>query len=510
MAGDPKIIFVAAASGGIFKSVNNGLTWKPVFDEEGTSLSIGDLAIAPSDPNIVWAGTGEPNSRQSSSWGDGVYKSLDGGETWTFMGLRDTQRVGRVVIDPQNPDIVFVAALGHLWGPNPERGLFRTKDGGKTWQKVLSINDDTGVVDVAMEAGGRILYAAAYQRRRRAWGFVGGGPHSGLYRSLDGGDTWTKLTKGLPEGDIGRIGLAISPEPPPHRLCHHREQERGGVYRSDDRGETWTRNSDFNHRPMYYSQVRVDPLNPDKVWALGSPLFVSIDAGKTFTQRRHGRQDPRRPPRPLDQPHRPRPSHARQRRRPLHVIRGCKNWNFIDNLPIGQYYAIGIDNREPYWIYGGTQDNGTWGIPSRTYSSLGILNADVVNIAYGDGFYAAVDPKDPRVVYSESQSGRLYLVDLVTREEKGIAPVPENPEEKYRWNWSSPLITSPHDPDVVYYGGNKLFRSRDRGHSWEAISPDLTRNLDWKKLPIMGIVRNDDTLSRDDGVDHYGTLTTIS
>ncbi len=509
VAGDPKIIFIGAASGGIFKSVNNGLTWKPVFDEEGVSLSIGDLAIAPSDPNIVWTGTGEPNSRQSSSWGDGVYKSLDGGETWMFMGLRETQRVGRIVIDPQNPDIVFIAALGHLWGPNPERGLFRTKDGGKTWEKVLFINADTGVVDVAMEAGGRILYAAAYQHRRRAWGFVGGGPHSGLYRSLDGGDSWAKLAKGLPEGDTGRIGLAISPSQP-QVVYAIIENKKGGVFRSDDRGETWTRKSDFNHRPMYYSQIRVDPWNPDKIWALGSPLFVSIDGGKTFTSDGTGEK--------IHVDH-----HALwiNPNDPDHLLlggdggfymsyEGSKNWNFVDNLPIGQYYAIGIDSREPYWIYGGTQDNGAWGIPGRTYSSLGITNADVVNISYGDGFYAAVDPKDQRVIYSESQMGRLYLVDLVTREEKGIAPVPENPEEKYRWNWSTPLIISSHDPDVVYYCGNRLFKARNRGHSWEAVSPDLTKNQDWKKIPIMGVVRDDNTLSRDDGVAHYGTLTTIS
>ncbi|HCS49562.1 MAG TPA: hypothetical protein DIW61_15465 [Candidatus Aminicenantes bacterium] len=509
LVNDPKIIFVAAASGGIFKSVNNGLTWKPVFDEEGVSLSIGDLAIAPSDPNIIWAGTGEPNSRQSSSWGDGVYKSLDGGETWMFMGLRETQRVGRIVIDPQNPDTVFVAALGHLWGPNPERGLFRTKDGGKTWDKVLSVNEDTGVVDVAMETGGRILYAAGYQHRRRAWGFVGGGPHSGLYRSLDGGDSWAKLTKGLPEGDSGRIGLAISPSHP-QIVYAIIENKKGGVFRSEDRGETWTRRSDFNHRPMYYSEIRVDPRNPDKIWALGSPLFVSIDGGKTFTSEGTGEK--------IHVDH-----HALwiNPNNPDHLMlggdggfymsyEGSKNWNFIDNIPIGQYYAIGIDNREPYWIYGGTQDNGSWGIPSLTYSALGITNADIVNIAYGDGFYAAVDPKDHRVIYSESQTGRLYLVDLITREEKGIAPLPEKPEEKYRWNWSSPLIISPHDSKVVYYGGNRLFRSRDKGHSWETVSPDLTKNIDWKKIPIMGVVRNDETLSRDDGVAHYGTINSIS
>jgi len=506
---NPKIIFVGTASGGIFKTENNGITWRPVFDEEGTSLSIGDLAIAPSDPTIVWAGTGEPNGRQSSSWGDGVYKSLDGGENWKYMGLKETQRIGRIVIHPQNPDIVFVAALGHLWGPNPERGLYRTLDGGKTWAKVLEINSDTGVVDVAMEDNGRILYAAAYQSRRRAWGFVGGGPGSGIYRSLDGGSTWEKMTHGLPGGDTGRIGLAIAPSHP--RIVYAIiENKNGGIFRSEDRGETWTRMNDFNPRPMYYSQIRVDPKNPDKIWVLGTLLSVSIDGGKTFTSERTGEK--------IHVDH-----HALwiNPRDPDHMILGndgglyitydgAKNWHFLDNLPIGQYYAIGIDARSPYWIYGGTQDNGSWGIPSRTYSRLGIMNSDVVNISYGDGFYTAVDPTDHTIIYNESQNGRLYRVDLITREEKGIRPVPEDPKEKYRWNWSCPLIISPHDPKTVYYGGNKLFKTTDGGHSWQVISPDLTKNQDWKKIPIMGVVRSDDTLSRDDGVAHYGTLTTIS
>jgi len=509
VAGNPKIIFLATASGGIFKTVNNGVTWKPVFDEEGTSLSIGDIAIAPSDPAVVWAGTGEPNGRQSSSWGDGVYKSLDGGENWAYMGLKETRRVGRLVIHPKNPDIVYLAALGHLWGPNPERGLYRTMDGGKTWTKVLEINPDTGVVDVAMEDNGRILYAAAYQSRRRAWGFVGGGPGSGLYRSLDGGNTWAKLTKGLPDGDTGRIGLAIAPSHP-HIVYAIIENKKGGVFRSEDRGETWTRMSDFNHRPMYYSQIRVDPKNPDKIWALGSPFFVSIDGGKTFTSEGTGEK--------IHVDH-----HALwiNPNDPDHMLLGndgglyvtydgTRNWHFLDNLPIGQYYAIGLDTRTPYWIYGGTQDNGSWGIPSRTYSMLGIMNSDVVNISYGDGFYAAVDPTDHTTIYNESQTGRLYRVDLITREEKVIRPVPQDAKEEYRWNWSCPLIISPHDPKTVYYGGNKLFKTMDGAHSWEVISPDLTKNQDWKKIPIMGVARNEDTLSRDDGVSHYGTLTTIS
>ena len=504
----PQIIFVATASGGLFKTVNNGVTWRPVFDEEGTSLSIGDVAIAPSDANVVWLGTGEPNSRQSSSWGDGVYRSLDGGETWTFAGLRDTHHVGRIVVHPRNPDVVFVAALGHLWGPNAERGLYRTRNAGKTWDRVLGIDNDTGVVDVAIDQDGRTLFAAAYQRRRRAWGFVGGGPGSALYRSLDGGDTWEKLGGGLPAGTLGRIGVEISRSNPDvvYALVEHKTA--GGVYRSNDRGATWTRQNALNPRPMYYSQIRIDPKNPDKVWVLGG-VAMSLDGGKTFrteglSDRVHTDHhalwiDPNDPDRLL----------LGNDGGLYFSYDGARNWDFIDNLPIGQYYDIDIDGRDPYWVYGGTQDNGTWGIPSRTSSQLGITNMDVVNIAYGDGFYTAIDPRDPRTIYANSQSGRTYLVDLDTREEKGIRPVPADPKEEYRFNWSTPMLISPHDPNVVYYGGNKLFRTSDRGQRWEVIGPDLTRNQEWKKLPLMG-ERNDDTLSRDDGVSDYGTITTIS
>jgi len=521
VAENPKIIFIASASGGIFKSVNNGVTWKPVFDEEGSSLSIGDIAISPSDPNIVWLGTGEANNRQSSSWGDGVFKSVDGGETWKYMGLKETHHIGRIVINPQDPEIVYVAAVGHLWGANPERGLYRTKDGGKTWEKILFINNDTGVGDVAIEKNGRVLFASAYQRRRRAWGFVGGGPHSGLYRSLDGGDTWEKLIKGLPQGDTGRIGLDIS-RSHPNIVYSTVENKNGGIFRSEDEGETWTRMNEMNPRPSYYSQIRIDPSNPNKIWVLGTQLSVSIDGGKTFSI---AAVETRTSPASQQAGENVHVDHHAlwiDPNDPDHLFLGndggfymsydgSKNWHFLDNLPIAQYYAIGIDTRDPYWIYGGTQDNGTWGIPSRTYSTrLGIRNSDVINISDGDGFYAAVDPKDHRAIYAEMQGGRLFFVNLETKEEKTIFPVPEDPKEEYRFNWNSPLILSPHDSNILTFGGNKLFKSADRGHSWEVISPDLTRNEDWKKIPIMGIVRNENTLSRDDGVSNFGTITSIS
>jgi len=509
VVGRPQIIFVAAASGGIFKSADNGVTWKAVFDEEGTSLSIGDIGIAPSDDNIIWAGTGEPNSRQSSSWGDGVYKSLDGGETWQLMGLTDTHHVGRVVIHPRNPDIVFVAALGHLWGPNEERGLFRTKDGGKTWEKVLYLNADTGAVDVAIEDNGRVMYASLYQRRRRAWGFVGGGPSSGLYRSLDGGDTWQKLNNGLPRGDTGRIGISIS-QTHPNIVYAIIENKRGGVFRSENRGDTWTFVNKLNPRPMYYSQIRVDPTNPNKVWVLGTYLYVSIDGGKTFTKKKTGEK--------IHVDH-----HALwiNPNNPDHLLlgndggfyisyNGSKTWDFIDNIPIAQFYAIGIDTRNPYWIYGGAQDHGAFGLPSRTYSRLGITNADCVNIVYGDAFHVVVDPENPHLIYSENQEGRVLFINQKTGEERYIRPVPDDPEEEYRFAWKCPLIMSPHDSLTVYYGGNKLFKTTNQGNSWQEISPDLTKNQDWKKLPIMGKERNDDTLSRDDGVGNFGTLSSIS
>ncbi|MCL4847837.1 MAG: glycosyl hydrolase [Acidobacteria bacterium] len=507
--GDTSTIFVATASGGLFKTVNHGVTWKAVFDEAGGSLSIGDVTIAPSDRNIVWVGTGEPNNRQSSSWGDGVYKSVDGGETWRHMGLAETHHIGRIAIDPRNPDVVYVAALGRLWGANEQRGLFKTTDGGQTWEKVLYVDPDTGVVDVALGADGRTLFAAAYQRRRRAWGFVGGGPGSGLYRSQDAGATWEKLAGGLPSGNVGRIGVEIS-RSHPHIVYATYQHKDGGVFRSEDRGRTWARVNELNPRPMYYSKIRIDPRNPQKVWVLGTLLHLSEDGGRTFRTEGTGEL--------IHVDH-----HALwiNPDNPEHMVLGndgglyfsydgSRHWHFVDNLPIGQYYDIGVDTREPYWIYGGTQDNGTWGIPSRTASALGITNADVVNIAYGDGFYTEVDPADHRVIYANSQNGRAYLVDLDTREERGIRPVPGDPKERYRFNWSTPLLVSPHDSKVVYYGGNKLFRTSNQGQTWEEASPDLTRNLDWKTLPIMGAERNADTLSRDDGVADYGTITTIA
>jgi len=505
----PSTIFVGAAGGGVWRSRNNGVTWDATFDAVGASISIGDIAIAPSDPNVVWVGTGEPNNRQSSTWGLGVYRSLDGGTTWQPMGLSDTHHVGRIVIDPHDPDVVFVAALGHLWGPNPERGLYRTRDGGRTWEKVLHVDDDTGVVDVALDADGRTMYAATYQRRRAAYGFVGGGPGSGLWRSLDGGDSWQRLEHGLPGGATGRIGIAIAPSNT-DIVYATIENAGGGVFRSEDRGATWTKVSSVTPRPMYYSQIRVDPTNCDKVWMLGTYLMVSIDGGKTFTSEGTAERihvdhhalwiDPSDP------------GHMMLGNDGgLHFTwDGGETWDYINNLPIAQFYDVDVDDRDPYWLYGGAQDNGSWATPSRTSKLIGITADDVLNLAYGDGFYATADLASPRYVYASSQNGRAYRVDLETREEKGIRPITSDPDDTLRWSWSTPQLRSPHDPSTVYYGAQRLFRTRDGGASWTSISPDLTRNLDWRSIPLMGVVRDSTTLSRDDGVAAYGTVTTIA
>ena len=374
---NPNIVYVGTASGGVWKTTNNGTTWEPIFDKESVS-TIGDIAIAPSDPAVVWVGTGEPNNRQSSSWGDGAYKSLDGGKTWKKMGLEATRHIGRIVIHPKNPDVVYVAALGHLWGSNRDRGVYKTVDGGNTWVQVLKINEDTGVSDIAMDPESPdTLYAAAYERRRTPFGFNGGGPDSAIYKTTNGGANWKKLTKGLPYengGDTGRIGLDIYRKDTNivYVIVQH---EKGGTYRSEDKGETWKKMGDTNPRPSYYSQIRIDPNNDLRIWELGAPMFYSEDGGKTFSTQRvqkiHG------------------DFHAMwiDPADSNHMITGSdggihwsydagKSWDFINTIAIGQFYEIGLDNEKPYHICGGLQDNGSWCGPVQTLARDGIANED--------------------------------------------------------------------------------------------------------------------------------------
>lgn len=483
---NPAVIYVAGSTGGIFKTTNNGVSWEPIFDEAGPTLSIGDMAIAPSDPEIIWVGTGESNGeQQAASLGDGVYRSLDGGATWQHMGLAGTRFIHRLAVHPNNPDIVFVAAPGHRWGPNEERGLFRTTDGGLTWEKVLYINENTGVVEVAMEDNGRVLYAAAYQRRRHAWGNLTGGPDSGIYRSMDGGTTWKKLGGGLPEGILGKTGIAIAKSSPNVVYASIGDVD-GGLYRSEDRGETWDRVNDLR-TSYWYGNIYVDPVNENKVWTMGTQLDVSIDGGKTFendwtAQGIHVDHHVMWI-NPQNTDHMVMGNDGG-----FHITYdGARSWSFINNIPIAQFYVIGVDDRDPYHVYGGLQDNGTWGMPSRNYSRVGILNEDVVNVGGGDGFVPVIDPRDYTTLYVESQFGALRKVDLVTGRSEGIRPTPEDTTEVYRFNWNSPILISQHDPDDIYFGGNKLFKTTDKGESWEVISPDLTRNENPSEWEIMGL-----------------------
>jgi photosystem II stability/assembly factor-like uncharacterized protein len=513
--GAPDAIYVATASGGIFKSTNQGTSWTPVFDGVDAMMSVGDVAVAPSNASIVWAGTGEANNRQSSSWGDGVYKSTDAGKTWTSVGLNDTRHIARILVHPTNADIVYVAAQGHLWGSNAERGVFKTVDGGKTWTRALFVDDNTGATDLVMDPQNPdVLYAATYQRQRKTWGFNGGGPGSGIYRTDDAGATWRKLTNGLPHGDKGRIGLDIFRGD--GRIVYAVVEAAGrenGIYRTVNRGETWEQISNLNPRPMYYSQIRLDPKDRNRVYILGSNrgFYVSDDGGKDFRDvfsTVHSEDhalwiDP-------DDPN--------------HLIAGGdggvsiswdrgQTWQFRDNLPIGQFYEISADMGDPYTVCGGLQDNGLWCVPSATRLRTGISNRDAFNIGSGDGFYARIDPADPQTVVVESQEGRATRVNLATFERQAIAPLP--PERlpagvRERWNWNTPIVMSSFDPKVLYMGSNMLFRSPDRGVTWKAISPDLTANVNRDTLTLMGAPVPEGALSRHDGTTSFSTLTTIA
>lgn len=510
--GAPDAIYVATASGGIFKSTTAGTSWFPIFDEVNAMQSIGDITVAPSNPNIVWTGTGEANNRQSSSWGDGVYKSVDAGLHWKNVGLKETRHIGRIVIHPANPDVVYVAAVGHLWGSNPDRGVFKTTDGGETWKKVLFVDDNTGATDLIMDPQDpQTLFAATYQRQRKAWGFNGGGPGSGIYRTYDGGAAWTRLAAGLPRGDKGRIGLDVFQKD--GRIVYATVEARdGGLFRSVDRGENWERLTSMNPRPMYYSQVRIDPNDKNRVYILGSNrgFYISDDGGRNFREvfsTVHSEDhalwiDP-------DDTN--------------HLILGGdggvsiswnrgENWMFRDNLPIGQFYEINVDMRDPYYVCGGLQDNGLWCIPSATRNRNGIANSDAYNIGGGDGMYAAIDPKDPNTIYIESQNGNINRVNLTTMERQAIVPIPpeRGPNEaRYRWNWDTPVVISNFDSATIYMGANFLFKSTNRGATWAPISPDLTSNINRDNLEMMGGKIPPDALSRHDGQSTYSALTTI-
>ncbi len=466
-------IYVGSASGGVWKSVNGGNTFKPIFDKH--TQSIGAVTIDPSNPRTLWVGTGESWVRNSVSVGDGIYKTTDGGENWQHMGLEDSEHLSRILVDPKNSDTVYACATGHLWNSNSERGVYKTSDGGKTWQRVLFANEDTGCAMIAMDPqDSKLLYAAMWQFRRKPYTFTSGGPGSGLFKSTDGGAHWKKLSKGLPEGDLGRIGIAVASSRA-SVIYAAVEAKHSALFRSDDLGETWTEmNSGQNivARPFYFANLYIDPKDYNRVYKPATGLVVSDDGGKTFSGiggRVHS------------------DFHAMwiNPANPDQLFVGTdgglyssedrgNNWRFIANLPLSQFYHVSYDAERPYNVYGGLQDNSSWYGPSRAVS--GIQNRDWRSVYGGDGFWVFQDPMDPDYVYAEYQGGNLARINRRTLETKDIKPFPDAGEKKFRFNWNAPVHVSPTRKGTIYFGSQFLFRSRDHGDSWERISPDLTTN----------------------------------
>lgn len=521
---DSRVVYVATAAGGILKTTNGGTSWNFVFDKESVS-SIGDIAITPTNPSIIWAGTGEANNRQSGSWGNGIYKSMDGGKTWKRMGLENTMHIARIVINPRDPNVVYVAATGNLWAASPDRGVYRTMDGGKTWSQVLKVNEDTGATDIAIDpVSPTILYAATYQRRRAVFGFNGSGEGSALWKTNDGGDTWQKIAKGMPydvesapnpkaEGltETGRNAVVVYPKDPNivYALVEH---ANGGIYRSNDKGETWTRMADITQspRPMYFSQIRIDPNNDQRLWMAGVTMQYSDDGGKTWSQN-FSRA-----------PHADTHAIWIDPNDSNHLIMGNdgginitydrgKTWDYANTVPIGQFYEVGADNGRPYKICGGLQDNNAWCGPSMSFNPRGITNDDWYTIGGGDGFYAQPDPNDTTIVYTESQDGNVLRRNVVTGESKSIRPREDDGEPLFRFQWNSPIVVSQFEPNTIYYAGNYLFKSTNRGDSWTKVgNTDLTTGVDRNTLSIMGKVPDKNTRSRHDGVENFPAITTIS
>lgn len=480
--GDANVVYVATGSGGLWKTVNGGTTWKPLFERQGT-FSIGDIALAPGNPDVVWVGTGEANPRNSVSFGDGVYKSTDAGKTWQHMGLRDTERISAIVIHPQNPDLVYVGALGHAFGPNEERGVFMTTDGGKTWTKTLYIDKEHGVADLEIDpTNPNILYAGMWSFERKAWTHRSGSEKGGVFKSIDAGRSWKRLSNGLPKL-VGRISVKVAPSNS-NVVYALIEAKEGTLYRSDDRGETFkqvSKDAQIVSRGFYYTTLRVDPLNENHIYAVASTLFVSIDGGKTFrsiTGRTHIDyhalwMDPKNPKRMWQ---------GQDGGIAVSYDAG-DTWEYVNNIPLGQFYQISADNRLPfYYVMGGLQDNGAWTGPSRTREPAGILNDDWRMVSFGDGFYVLNHADDPEIYISESQGGNILRTDFRTREQQAVNPWGRGSGggpalgAKYRFHWNAPIIVSPHDKNTVYFGGNVVFKSTDFAKTWEPVSSDLTTN----------------------------------
>src|SRR5438874_3229417 len=503
--------FVASASGGVWKTVNDGTTWTPVFDREG-SYSIGAIAIDPKNPLTVWVGTGENNSQRSVSYGSGLYRSDDGGKTWKNVGLKTSEHIGRIATDPKDSNGVYVAAQGPLWGPGGDRGLFKTTDGAKTWKNILNISENTGVTDVVIDPQNpETVYAASYQRRRHMFTLIDGGPESAIYKSTDAGATWNKLRAGLPTTDMGRIGLAISPVDSNVIYATIEAADRkGGIFRSNDRGGSWEKRNEFDAGAMYYAHVVADPKDVERIYVMNVFLMVSDDGGRTL--RRLGERS----------------KHVDNHEIWIdpnnndHYLVGCDggvyesydrgtNWFFKSNLPVTQFYDITTDNATPFYnVFGGAQDNYAFGGPARTRNASGIVNSDWFVTQGGDGFRTQVDPEDPNVIYAELQGGNIVRDDKRTGERIGIQPQPARGEDPLRWHWDSPFIISPHSHTRLYFAADKLFRSDDRGDTWRVISGQLSRGLDRDKLPVMGKIQSIDAVAKNQSTAFFGNASALA
>jgi len=502
--------YVAAASGGVWKTTNHGTTFSPIFDNYG-AYSVGCVTLAPTNVNTVWIGTGENNNQRSVAYGDGVYKSVDGGKSFKNMGLKSSEHIGKIIVHPTNEDIIWVAAYGPLWSKGGERGVYKSINGGETWKKTLKISEHTGIAEIAIDPKNPMtLYASAHQRRRREWTYIGGGPESGLYKSSDGGETWREINSGLPTGEMGRIGIAVSPVNTDYLYAIIEARgDKSGFFRSTNRGESWSKMSNYKTSGNYYQEIICDLTDVDKVFSMNTWLHHTEDGGKTFEKTGETSKhvdnhciwiDPNNPD---------------------HWIVGCDggiyetynhatDWKYYSNLPIIQFYKVATDNDSPFYnIYGGTQDNNSMGGPSASINNAGILNSDWFITNGGDGFESAIDPINPNIAYAQAQYGWLVRYDKISGERTPIQPMPGKDELAYRWNWDSPLLISPHDNKTLYFCANKVFKSTNRGDDWETISPDLSQQIDRNKLPVMDQVWSIDAVMKNKSTTIYGNIVAL-
>jgi photosystem II stability/assembly factor-like uncharacterized protein len=504
-------IYVAASAGNIWKTTNNGTTWSPVFDKYG-AYAIGCLKMDPENPSVIWTGTGENTHQRQLGYGDGVYKSEDGGATWKNMGLKESRQIGMIEIDPRNTDVVYVAAEGSIWGPGGERGLYKTTDGGKTWNKSLDISENTGINNVVLDPRNPdVLYATSEQRRRHVFTKIGGGPESAVYKSKDAGKTWAKIMNGMPSGDIGGMGIAISPvNPDVLYIIMEAAGESGGFYRTSNRGASWEKMGTYASSGQYYNEIYCDPKDVDKVYSMETNSKVTLDAGKTWNNIGNNQRHVDDHALWID------PSDTK------HLYIGGdggiyetfdegKNFIFKSNLPVTQFYRVAVDNAFPFYnVYGGTQDNNSMGGPSRNIKRDGVVNSDWKVTVGGDGFWVAIDPYDDNLVYTESQYGNAALWDKKSEEALSIRPVPRKGEKSYKWYWDAPLIVSNHVKERIYIAANKVFRSDNRGRSWEVISEDLSRNEDRNKFKVMGKYWSVDAVAKDVSTSLWGLVVSLA